>query len=531
LNILIADADLDDVKRFRTFIRSNFPDYRVVGIINSADRLVHTVKDTLPNVILADIRLFALQAVNLVREVHEAHPDVGFIVYGSYSDTEYMEKVMEFGVIDYMYRPVKPADLERSLRAAQARVDELTRFKREREALIESYKGNMGMFRDRFIYGLTQGHMRDDFEIELSMRYFGVDLPKPYMVFSVRIDHFRKVILTLDEVDKQLLVYQVLSVVKSKLEDFGGGVACIIRMNAITAIVGGATLSEVLELCEAIKTETIYKTKRGVTVGVGRGYDRPRNIAVSFREAEAALKYRHIMGYNTVIPIHFAEPQNEITYAYPHDKEEALIFACVTGEYEQCLYLLRDITEALESASNLPERMVAKIAVSIVFGVSRAAGERSLNVEGRFNEIFPMRSIYALNTPKEASDFLTAALKKFCDYAVELREGGRRETYEKVKAYIDRKYFENISLFNMAGFAQTTPEYLNALFTKHAGLSIYEYTLKTRMERAKQLMRETDLDDEGVAVNVGYDDVKHFRSVFKQREGILPAQYRNSRRG
>jgi transcriptional regulator GlxA family with amidase domain len=56
---------------------------------------------------------------------------------------------------------------------------------------------------------------------------------------------------------------------------------------------------------------------------------------------------------------------------------------------------------------------------------------------------------------------------------------------------------------------------------------MFDYVVSVRLTEARRLLRETDFDDDMVAIKSGYDDGRHFRSVFKQYEGISTSEYRS----
>ena len=58
------------------------------------------------------------------------------------------------------------------------------------------------------------------------------------------------------------------------------------------------------------------------------------------------------------------------------------------------------------------------------------------------------------------------------------------------------------------------------------GTSIAAHLKKHRMEKAAQLLRETDLPVAEVARQVGYESQSKFTAVFKEQYGQLPKEYR-----
>jgi two-component system response regulator YesN len=115
---------------------------------------------------------------------------------------------------------------------------------------------------------------------------------------------------------------------------------------------------------------------------------------------------------------------------------------------------------------------------------------------------------------------MDAALKDFCSYVLSIRGEDNKRLIDKVKTYIEGHYAENISLSRLAAYASTTPEFLSNIFHEAEGKSVYQYAISVRMRNALRLFKETFKSVEEVAAAVGYDDVKHFKAVFTQYQGI-----------
>jgi len=60
------------------------------------------------------------------------------------------------------------------------------------------------------------------------------------------------------------------------------------------------------------------------------------------------------------------------------------------------------------------------------------------------------------------------------------------------------------------------------------GVSPYQYVLRTRLERAKRMLRQTNLSVVDVAYSVGCQSVSRFNSLFRREVGTTPSGYRAS---
>lgn len=63
-------------------------------------------------------------------------------------------------------------------------------------------------------------------------------------------------------------------------------------------------------------------------------------------------------------------------------------------------------------------------------------------------------------------------------------------------------------------------------FKEHAGQNVMDYTISMRIQKAKELLADSDLPLKDIAEQVGYYNVSSFTRRFKLSQGITPGEYR-----
>lgn len=96
----------------------------------------------------------------------------------------------------------------------------------------------------------------------------------------------------------------------------------------------------------------------------------------------------------------------------------------------------------------------------------------------------------------------------------------------KVMAYIEQNYDRELSLQVLSQHVHLSKNYLANLFKKETGQGVIDYITKVRLERAKALLRGTDLRSGEICSRVGIPDAKYFSKLFKKMEGMTPSEYR-----
>lgn len=90
---------------------------------------------------------------------------------------------------------------------------------------------------------------------------------------------------------------------------------------------------------------------------------------------------------------------------------------------------------------------------------------------------------------------------------------------------IEMNYGMPLELTYFAEKFRLTPEYISNLFAKETGMPFSAYKKKVRLEKAKELILNSDIKIYEVACAVGYPDQKYFSKVFKEYTGVSAKQY------
>ncbi|MDF0516930.1 AraC family transcriptional regulator [Bradyrhizobium yuanmingense] len=99
---------------------------------------------------------------------------------------------------------------------------------------------------------------------------------------------------------------------------------------------------------------------------------------------------------------------------------------------------------------------------------------------------------------------------------------------KRVMQYIDDNLAAKVTLQNLAVVAGLSRMHFAAQFRAAVGLRPHEYLLKRRIERAQELLRQTDVSLVDIALTVGFQTQAHFTTVFKRFVGDTPYQWRSA---
>ena len=78
----------------------------------------------------------------------------------------------------------------------------------------------------------------------------------------------------------------------------------------------------------------------------------------------------------------------------------------------------------------------------------------------------------------------------------------------------------------MAELCHLSESYFSRLFTKEMGENFISYVNRKKIDKAKELLRDSNRNISQIAKDVGYQDASHFIRMFKRFEGLTPTLYR-----
>jgi AraC family transcriptional regulator len=100
-----------------------------------------------------------------------------------------------------------------------------------------------------------------------------------------------------------------------------------------------------------------------------------------------------------------------------------------------------------------------------------------------------------------------------------------REVQLFLAANLDR----DVDLQAIAHEASLSPYYFTRQFTAYVGVPPYRYLIALRIDRARQLLADTELSVTQICHRVGFNSLSHFTTTFRQHTGVSPSAYRRRR--
>ena len=133
---------VDDEILVRDAIRENIDwkslDCELVGDCENGRQAVEFVQSQEVDVVLTDICMPYMDGMELSRFLHDNYPDIVIVIFSGFGEFEYAKKAIQYGVSEYMLKPVTAMELRNVIGKMKEKVDQQ---RKEKEKLERFWKG------------------------------------------------------------------------------------------------------------------------------------------------------------------------------------------------------------------------------------------------------------------------------------------------------------------------------------------------------------------------------------------------------
>ena len=99
---------------------------------------------------------------------------------------------------------------------------------------------------------------------------------------------------------------------------------------------------------------------------------------------------------------------------------------------------------------------------------------------------------------------------------------------KEIKIFIEENSGEEISRNDLAAKVFLHPDYLSRIFKEQMGMSLSDFIIQVRIDKAKVLLQKTDDRISDISAKVGYPNTAYFTKLFKRATGMTPKEFRKA---
>lgn len=532
IKVVIADDEENVCRLIRGLIDWPSIDMEIVGTAHNGVEALDMIRSLDPDLMISDIRMPGYDGLEMIRRAKEIKQNLDFIIISGYRHFEYAQNAIQYGVGDYLLKPIKKEDFMLALNKMHDRYLQRTEQMSKEDRMREQIKHDAEKLRASLFAELLAAKWAGTAELttdEVNRVYRYAFRPGIFQVCAVKIDcgfddQFNHAIPILGE--KVVQIFE--SLLRGCCYDMGiyrqdSTVYCLMNFDIDQKKVIRRQLKTVLD--ELMMQKAAFEQFE-FTLGAGTLCDTVRLLRESVAAADFAIGQRLILGTGRLIEdnaAHFSPAVVETLLAELNKTMGAALEVLDREAVLDCVLRLKERPELVQLSGCELLSLVEKVCAMYLTHLRN--NQIFLSESEAFYESFRVHADRC-RTKEELFRFLSLTVGNSLDRVIEDKKQADTKPIRLAKQYIQKNYSRPISLEEVSGIAGFNSSYFSTLFKKESGSSFVDYLSEIRMNRAKELLRETNLSIAVICGQVGYSDLKYFTKNFKKCTGIKPNEYR-----
>lgn len=268
-----------------------------------------------------------------------------------------------------------------------------------------------------------------------------------------------------------------------------------------------------------------------VTMVVSRPVSWITDIPAAFEGARQLAAFRNFSTKNQILHMDSQPdaPEGE-ELQYPLALERELIQALQSGQEDKIDQLLESFLAVL-MLDGAKEIDVQLGMLHLLGSMQHAVMTSGIHPSRLFKGVNMYESLSQIREPRFILEwFRERVVKPYLQEISRRTDVQAKRVAEQAMQYIQHYYMKDISPESCAEHTGTTLFFLSRSFKQVTGKHFWDILMEVRMNKAKELLRDTDLLISDVAEQSGFQH-SNFHRIFKKMEGMNPTQYKEYSRG
>ena len=374
-------------------------------------------------------------------------------------------------------------------------------------------------YKDYLLQQLIKGNIRDISDFDEIMEEFELNLKENlYYISIVQLEN-------VTNRSEDLKIKQVIQLAKSIFSRHINSY-CVTDFDNRTVIFllyEDVSLKTDLQNC-LTQVQSSIRLKKNVqcTISISNAYNNISLTGKAYMEALSALDYKLVKGYGSIIFFDETIANNSNNSMYPSELISEIQKSINIGKINQINDALSELTSYIidNNLSLALTRCVCYEIVLIFLGLERRMGIRLDSPS--------TQKIANFSTVNELLDLVRNFTSDiYSQFAIKNIES-QKELALKANEIINSNFKDiNFSVSTIADKMNMNSSTLSQIYKKTTGLRLVDKLKFTRIECAKKLLLDTEMQINDIVREIGYIDSSSFIKTFKKQTGITPGIWRS----
>lgn len=121
-SVIVVDDEKLITRNIAAKIEKANPAFKVVQLAYDGEQAFELIKKYLPDVVFSDIKMPIWDGLELLRNIRVRFPSIKVVMVSGYNDFELVRNSLQQDAFDYMLKPIRQEDLEKTLQKLETRL-------------------------------------------------------------------------------------------------------------------------------------------------------------------------------------------------------------------------------------------------------------------------------------------------------------------------------------------------------------------------------------------------------------------------
>ncbi len=487
-------------------------------------------KSKKPDVIITDIGMPVMDGITLMKHVRDLDSSTQSIILSCHDDFKYAQQALQLGIFEYVLKEsMDTENIINILKRLKQKLDREKKISLESCKLKSLVQDNIVSLKSKFLHTLLEHRLNDKFECKQRARELGLDFSFHHCIpVLCYIDHFEE---TKNEYRSiNLLKFSVDNLV-NELNNQNGKSFSIFYIDSMFIIfypLSHHTLKDPLQVIKESLTE-IHKGLQNyldisITSMIGEVSQNTINLIEQVKMMINKSDQRFYFKHGSIIRNEYFQFSTDNLYMYYAEATQELKSHIIKEDVEGLDVTIKKWVAFIQEHKFQPSivrEWVIKIVLDIKLKFNTLENfESTFAVSMTDNIINNIESVYELE--KALGKIFSGLIKNMNS----INELPQKNEIIKAKKYVLMNLDKKITLGEVAAHLHLNPSYFSRLYKQHTNENFIDYVIKTKMERAQELIDHSNVSIDKISEMLGFENKSYFFKIFKKYFGATPREYK-----
>ncbi|WP_337101957.1 response regulator transcription factor [Paenibacillus sp. YIM B09110] len=528
LKALIVDDEPTHIQGLIRYIKWNDLGFDIPFTAESGHEALEIMRNAPVDVLISDVSMPVMTGIELVAKAKAIHPQLQVLMISGYNEFEFVQEAMNVGAQAYVLKPIKVEEVESKLGGFRKTLTKLLQIEEQAQELQEKVSGSLDIVRERFVADViveagidldmlhSWGRLLElpACQQEIGLIVFGYD-----QFHSSGQDARERVVIGtgfLKAVHVGLSDYRHVYVAKTGTDE-------IVAMHINLTPIERAAIEKQLLFIQNVMQEQYGST---VTIGTSRVCTTWEEVPSLYKEVKFMMARSRLMEGGQIL--HY-DRLDESDFQQFRLREEMI--PEIIGLTETAA----DASKVVEYVNNVFDMLLSQPSMMFTymqaFGMallSELARKQKWNKElgGEMN-LEMWQKLIDCRSEAQIREVVLDYVQRYMVIETKGEANQRHNLIGKVTEYLEAHFQDHITVKQLAELHHLNASYLSVLFKKEMGKTISDFLQETRMNKAKELLRDPNIKIYEVSEQVGFQTSAYFAYLFKKTTGYTPQEYRD----